>query len=525
MRGCGAVSSSATLGSGLSDDAKDNDDFGDFASSDSAGSNVEEREEAVPQSVSSDDAAEDDDFGDFASSSKAVEEATPQPPVSSDAEGDENWGGFGSADQTASQEDNSAQPALTEATDKPPSEGENDVEGDDWGDFGCADQFELKQEEEVAPQAVDQAEADAEDDWGDFGSADQLEAKQDKAEDVAPSPNNTQESDDDWGDFGDAPQGTTSVPSTSNDTPKEDDWGDFGSSSQPDPQQNSIPAGGNADDDDDDWGDFGSADNDGFEEEQLKADNGSNEATDDNDFGDFGSAEFADDQETTSNEKFGDFSDHPIATPEDVVIVPPIGDVGDKARDFFTKMQSKYASQADAGDENGEKVLPFAIDTTVASFISSSQAASIPANHSVSMLVETLWKGRAVEKGKPSLIIDDDGDAGLGPYSIFMYPTGGFHAPQKEVESERQRRASSIRLDRVPDILPIQLPQGKEMPLNVSSPVSRQKKPVKVTNADTVVLPDLGKDKPTAPESDVEKLKASIPDLSFMLQSTLVLPD
>ena len=165
-------------------------------------------------------------------------------------------------------------------------------------------------------------------------------------------------------------------------------------------------------------------------------------------------------------------------------------------------------------------------NTTIESLISSLQSAPSQKDSAEKIQLHSSSPDKATDQGKPRLIIEGDGS---GPYGIFMFPLGGLDFPEKKVQAERGRRASSLRLERVPDILPIQLPIGKDMPLNASSPVSSKKKCVSKLGRGSIgadmTLPEFGTDKLPSAGDDVEQLKASIPDLSFMLQSTLVLPE
>jgi len=126
-----------------------------------------------------------------------------------------------------------------------------------------------------------------------------------------------------------------------------------------------------------------------------------------------------------------------------------------------------------------------------------------------------------------NLIINDDG---RGPFCCFKYPLTGLRAPHTAFENERQRRKSSIRA-RVPDVLPIQLPTGNEMSLEIASPVTGCLKNISTsTSVEITQLPGLGASEDTDRSSDkklfenVQKLKSKIPDLSFMLESKLNLP-
>jgi hypothetical protein len=169
----------------------------------------------------------------------------------------------------------------------------------------------------------------------------------------------------------------------------------------------------------------------------------------------------------------------------------------------------------------GEETLVEGIITY--SSIAGSESNDVTGYELLKKVLKTIPKNQ--ERGT-KLIIEGDG---RGPSNAFVYPVGGLRPPGKEFAIERERRASI----KVPDVLPIQLPTGQEMPLDAASPVtSRGKLSQQRSSIDVPSLPILG----TASMSDavpgtskrsdgkVEKLLSKIPNLNFMLQSTLVLP-
>jgi hypothetical protein len=79
---------------------------------------------------------------------------------------------------------------------------------------------------------------------------------------------------------------------------------------------------------------------------------------------------------------------------------------------------------------------------------------------------------RPKEPSSSKLIIENNG---RGLYYHFSFPIGGLGAPGRDVGAKRMRRASTV-ASHVPDVLPIQLPTGKEMPLDASSPKAFQRK-------------------------------------------------
>ena len=142
-------------------------------------------------------------------------------------------------------------------------------------------------------------------------------------------------------------------------------------------------------------------------------------------------------------------------------------------------------------------------------------------------------KGATISREENStLIINDDG---RGPFHCFKYPLAGLHAPHTDFDNKRQRRKSSMRA-RVPDVLPIQLPTGKEMPLETSSPVTGRRRKINIStpvSVESTPFPDLSvsneiDDEISSVENKsfeiVQRLKSKIPDLSFMNRSELKFP-
>jgi hypothetical protein len=463
----------------------------------------------------------DEDFGDFegigpaehaeATPEEATKGDTPIPTPDATGEADDGWGTFDSA------ETSDALPTLATNDDSEEAD-------DDWGDFGTAGQSSTNEESGSSLRATHSAEDTAKEDT------------------PLPTPDATGEADDGWGTF-DLAETSDALPTpTTNDDADEadDDWGDFGTAGQSSPNESELPptnteATGEAVDDwgtfdsavisgaeqGNDWGDFGSADHSALEDEE-QPDKGSDPAAD-KEYSDFNSAAFSG-EDNNEDEQFGDFSDLPASSPEEIVSIPPIGDIGDKARDFFTKMKMKYCPQGNSNDVNLKDDVSFVAETTLQSIISSLRVSPSVQDGADAIRLHAVALGNERDTKQDRLLIEGDGS---GPYGIFMYPLGGLHSPKKKVRTERERRASSLRLQRVPDILPIQLPTGNEMPLNVSSPISRQKKfPTKSGGAlgEGIPFPNLKATEAKLMRDEVEELKASIPDLSFMLQSTLSLP-
>jgi hypothetical protein len=126
---------------------------------------------------------------------------------------------------------------------------------------------------------------------------------------------------------------------------------------------------------------------------------------------------------------------------------------------------------------------------------------------------------------KLSLIIDGDG---WSPSQPFCHPIGGCHAPDKR-ESEIERVwKSSITSAKVPDVLPIQHPTGTEYtPLDTASPIAGRRGTFQPLSLDAPSMPKLGHTSECASNASGDKVTSlllRIPNFSFMLQSTLVLP-
>ena len=76
-------------------------------------------------------------------------------------------------------------------------------------------------------------------------------------------------------------------------------------------------------------------------------------------------------------------------------------------------------------------------------------------------------KGPA-EDSSSKIIINNNG---RGPLHHFIFPLGGLKTSRNEsLDTATQNKRSSTRKSTVPDVLPIRLGSGKEMPLNAASP-------------------------------------------------------
>ena len=89
--------------------------------------------------------------------------------------------------------------------------------------------------------------------------------------------------------------------------------------------------------------------------------------------------------------------------------------------------------------------------------------------------LETLLNGtRKDNRSSSSLLIENDG---RGLYNDLAFPVGGLNPPGDGVD-KKIRRTSSFMASKLPDMLPIQLTPGKQMPLDAASPSPRRKKVV-----------------------------------------------
>ena len=198
--------------------------------------------------------------------------------------------------------------------------------------------------------------------------------------------------------------------------------------------------------------------------------------------------------------------------------IAPVGRISDKARNIFSKMQARYTF-LDFRHDGSIDCSESTSEVTVDEFLSSSKKTRKSDRvHLKQYRLNQIPKGILIREQYPSLIINDDGE---GPFHCFKYPLGGFHPPKKDIGNEKQRRNSSVGVE-VPDILPIQLPTGKEMPLEAASPVTGYTRNIVAMSSNEITpLPDIDIDTST---EIIQKLKSRIPDLSFMLESELKLP-
>jgi hypothetical protein len=350
----------------------------------------------------------------------------------------------------------------------------------------------------VQPQAVSGVEVDDDAAFGDNAGLNRQLPIEDDDDEV-------------FGDFDDAgPSQPADVSSFKNDD--DDDFGDF---------DDAGPSRSREHDHDAEFGDFD-------DPAQLNPQTVSSvENDDDNDaFGDFDdvrpSPPRSSVQPPGGDQSFGNFDYAPAVASESLTPVAPIGD---KARGMFAKMQEKYPFPNSDVDETGNDERGDS-ETTFGNLLASHKTTLKNEGSLKFELLEQALSGLSFPKGACKLIIEGDG---AGPWFPFMYPVSGLHA--REFQVERHRR-SSIRSTNVPDVLPIQLPTGREMPLNASSPVSPRKK-TSLTPTIGLTIPELSHKKQHGYEGEVrseassaktEQLLSRVPNLNFMLQSSLSLP-
>jgi len=127
-------------------------------------------------------------------------------------------------------------------------------------------------------------------------------------------------------------------------------------------------------------------------------------------------------------------------------------------------------------------------------------------------------------------IIENDG---RGPYAHFGFPIAGLPTSGEELGAQLRSRHVSVVAAHVPDVLAIRLPSGEEIPLEAASPKtkhkSRQQSPSSLNGVSELQIPTLVErttaKSGTAQSPAAKELLSKIPDLSFMLESKLVLPE
>lgn len=465
---------------------------------------------------------DDDAFGDFDDASAAASQPNlPLPSegdddasrdfgvvaASEDLDGSDEFGAFGQPDSSL-QHDNGG--AFGDFGIAAPSEPEpklvasDDNHGDSFGDFdnatpsqtsaeksndtilGDFDGIDPTQPEQMTPEADYRAS-------GDLHDINKAEHQSVAAAEI---------DDDDFGDFDDARLPQPEAVATVDDVDKDDDaFDDF---------------------DDDEFGDFDDA-----APSQPLAVSSTHTDVDDVAFGDFDDADPSQAQASAQEggNAFGNFDSAPAVASESLTPVALMGVIGDKTRSVFAKMQEKYSFPSSDVEETSDDAQSDS-ETPLGDLLASTNSTVENKGSPPVDLLDQVLSGLSISRGASTLIIEGDGS---GPYSTFTYPLGGLRAPDRELEVERQRR-SSIRPTHVPDVLPIQLPKGREMPLNASSPSTARKKISKISGP---TVPELTSEEKQVREggfnaesssANTEQLLSMVPDLNHMLQSTLTLP-
>lgn len=133
-------------------------------------------------------------------------------------------------------------------------------------------------------------------------------------------------------------------------------------------------------------------------------------------------------------------------------------------------------------------------------------------------------KTRKNSPATPKLIIQNDG---RNPYYQFGSPIGGLPISEEDIKQQQSDRRVSVTCTDVPDLLPIHLPSSEDNPLSVTSPKSKKKTESKLFGMNGAVhptIPNLENSINSSQSDAVRQLIDKIPDLSFMLESKLILP-
>lgn len=144
--------------------------------------------------------------------------------------------------------------------------------------------------------------------------------------------------------------------------------------------------------------------------------------------------------------------------------------------------------------------------------------------------LKQIGEGRETKHSAESdRIIENDGQ---GSYAQFGFPLCGLPTSENEIAWHSRGRRASVAAAHVPDVLPIQLPTGGGVPLEASSPKSKWKAGLPRSSANGVselAVPQLEesrtKNATPALSPGVKDLLSKIPDVSFMLESKLVLTE
>ena len=148
------------------------------------------------------------------------------------------------------------------------------------------------------------------------------------------------------------------------------------------------------------------------------------------------------------------------------------------------------------------------------------------------IVLSTLKDCQNHKESYSKVIISQDG---RGPYSHFIYPIGGPVAPIDKIGTDRVNKRGSVVPSYVPEVLPIQLPTGNEGAVDVA--LSTPERP-KVNAGKLSSVTGTGENNGSrgiapaktsssteqGPSEAAKELLRKIPDLSFMLSTTLSLP-
>ncbi|VEU40218.1 unnamed protein product [Pseudo-nitzschia multistriata] len=378
-----------------------------------------------------------------------------------------------------------------------------------FGDFGAAPA-------QPEPSTV---EKQADDDFGEFDAA----LPQSEPSEVENEASGNDDNDDDFGDFDAAPMSIE--PSDHVNAAiigdNDDAFGNFGAATV---EPSTIA---NEGDDDDDFGDFGAA--------PTQTNNGNGEKCDD-DFGDFDAAPpLESNAPSVDGETFSDFATVPPKSkdastisndfgkfdtpPEILTPMAPIGRISDRARNIFAKMQTLHAFSDEDRESthDNEYIGKGSLSTFLASINSRQEAEDSREENDLDQLLA--GAPTSAEDSCSPLVANEDGG---GPYGCFIYPSTGLHAPRNQFQDEKLlRRKSSIR--KIPDVLPIRLPVGKESPLDTASPAYECDGKKGSTELFQLAKLEVSGGAEDSSEK-IQRFQLKIPDLSFMLQSRLQLP-
>lgn len=148
------------------------------------------------------------------------------------------------------------------------------------------------------------------------------------------------------------------------------------------------------------------------------------------------------------------------------------------------------------------------------------------------IVLSTLKDCQNHKESHSKVIISQDG---RGPYSHFISPIGGSVAPIDKIGTDRVKKRGSVVGSYVPEVLSIQLPTGNESAVEMASPTPGRPKvngSILSSKTGTGESNEFKEVTPAKTSSSTEQglseaakeLLRKIPDLSFMLNTTLSLP-